>query len=130
MPFCPQCRIEYREGFTSCADCGVALVNTLPEGSAETETTFPSEDLLVAVYDAKDELQAATLKQVLDEAGIPVVEKEYHAHGALGSVQGMGFIAPYTYSRLFTLTSRAEEGRQVIRDFLAAYERGELALPE
>jgi transcription initiation factor TFIIIB Brf1 subunit/transcription initiation factor TFIIB len=28
--WCPQCRSEYREGFTECADCGVALVESLP----------------------------------------------------------------------------------------------------
>jgi hypothetical protein len=30
MPFCPQCRDEYRAGFTTCADCGAALVDALP----------------------------------------------------------------------------------------------------
>jgi hypothetical protein len=29
--FCPRCGGEYREGFTRCADCGVALVEALPE---------------------------------------------------------------------------------------------------
>jgi len=24
--FCPSCETEYREGFTECSDCGVALV--------------------------------------------------------------------------------------------------------
>ena len=27
--FCPLCKAEYREGFYRCADCHVALVNTL-----------------------------------------------------------------------------------------------------
>src|SRR5687767_6995559 len=32
MPFCPQCRSEYRPGFTTCNTCGgVALVEALPE---------------------------------------------------------------------------------------------------
>jgi hypothetical protein len=30
--FCPECRAEYRVGFETCADCGVPLVETLPEG--------------------------------------------------------------------------------------------------
>jgi hypothetical protein len=130
MPFCPQCRIEYREGFTSCADCGAALVNTLPEAPVESEPPSPSEEPLVAVYEAKDELQAATLKQVLEEAGIPVVEKEYRAHGAFGAVQDIGMVNPFSYSRLFTLASSAEEAKRIVADFLAAYERGDLALPE
>lgn len=31
MPYCPQCRCEYREGFTECSDCHVTLVDELPE---------------------------------------------------------------------------------------------------
>jgi hypothetical protein len=31
MPFCPTCKAEYREGVTQCHDCGVALVERLPE---------------------------------------------------------------------------------------------------
>jgi hypothetical protein len=130
MAFCPKCRYEYREGFTTCADCGAALVNALPETPVETETPSPAEDELVAVYEAKDELQAATLKQVLEEAGIPVVEKEYRAHGAFGAVQDIGMVTPFSYSRLFTSASRAEEAKRIVADFLAAYERGDLELPE
>lgn len=34
MPWCPKCRDEYVEGVTVCADCGVALVDELPEDTA------------------------------------------------------------------------------------------------
>ena len=29
--FCPQCRVEYREGFVECSDCHIPLVDRLPE---------------------------------------------------------------------------------------------------
>jgi hypothetical protein len=29
--FCPECKAEYRQGFTRCSDCGVDLVYALPE---------------------------------------------------------------------------------------------------
>lgn len=29
--YCPNCKAEYREGFTSCSDCHVTLVKELPE---------------------------------------------------------------------------------------------------
>ncbi len=32
MPWCPKCKNEYREGITVCADCGVALVDSLNVG--------------------------------------------------------------------------------------------------
>lgn len=31
---CPQCKVEYREGFTRCSDCDVALVDRLDSGQA------------------------------------------------------------------------------------------------
>jgi hypothetical protein len=31
MPFCPNCRSEYRPGIETCADCGAPLVDELPE---------------------------------------------------------------------------------------------------
>src|SRR5260370_12596726 len=33
--FCPQCKAEYRQGFTRCADCGVELVYELPTREAK-----------------------------------------------------------------------------------------------
>jgi len=35
--FCPQCRAEYRPGFTRCADCDVDLVNDLPAEPDDAE---------------------------------------------------------------------------------------------
>ncbi len=34
--YCPKCRTEYREGFNTCADCEIALVEELPS-AAENE---------------------------------------------------------------------------------------------
>ena len=33
--WCPECKNEYREGITRCADCDVDLVDELPEEPAE-----------------------------------------------------------------------------------------------
>lgn len=30
MPFCPNCKVEYRVGFTKCSDCDAELVERLP----------------------------------------------------------------------------------------------------
>jgi hypothetical protein len=34
--YCPQCKAEYRQGFTRCSDCDVDLVDTLPQESERT----------------------------------------------------------------------------------------------
>lgn len=47
MPWCPKCRNEYVEGVTTCIDCGVELVDELPE---ETNPEAP-----VSLYQIKDE---------------------------------------------------------------------------
>ena len=63
--FCPQCRVEYREGFTECSDCKVPLVAELPE---ETERQSPVDR--VAVLIAEDPVLLDQALLLLREAGI------------------------------------------------------------
>ena len=41
--FCPECKSEYRAGFTHCSDCDVDLVERLPENDNSNEGRFNSE---------------------------------------------------------------------------------------
>lgn len=36
--FCPNCKTEYRAGFTRCSDCGAALVDSLPDDRSDADT--------------------------------------------------------------------------------------------
>jgi Putative prokaryotic signal transducing protein len=66
--YCPKCQCEYRDGFTECADCHVALLaGTAPE---EPSRFDPNLDLVV-VLETNDRMQLAMTKGVLEEAGIP-----------------------------------------------------------
>ena len=67
MPWCPKCKSEYREGFKTCGECGVALVDTLPS-EAEPETEFDTESLLITV---PDEVQATVVESLLRSCDIP-----------------------------------------------------------
>ncbi len=47
--FCPECRAEYRPGFTRCSDCGVDLLHEVPERDTRADkrkrgstTMFPT----------------------------------------------------------------------------------------
>lgn len=45
MGWCLECKVEYVEGMTNCADCGCALAEELPEEGKEA--VFTSEELLM-----------------------------------------------------------------------------------
>jgi hypothetical protein len=77
---CPECKAEYRPGFTRCADCDVELVWEQPEdaaGSAASsgygaaEPGDPNEDPYCSFWKGDDPRIHADLCAVLDEAGIP-----------------------------------------------------------
>ncbi|HUA60038.1 MAG TPA: DUF2007 domain-containing protein [Verrucomicrobiae bacterium] len=67
--YCPQCRIEYREGFTECADCHIPLVAGTPPPEEPSEFN-PTLDL-VEVLETQDTVQFAMAKGLLEDAGIP-----------------------------------------------------------
>ena len=82
--FCPQCKAEYRPGFTCCADCGVELVFELPRGAIELrrvgehgeyrvagEPGDPNEDPFCSFWKGDDPRVHAELCGLLDDAGIP-----------------------------------------------------------
>ena len=67
--FCPECRAEYREGFTVCADCQVDLVATLPPPPPLRHDERPDMEL-VTVFDSTNPALIGIAKTVLDAAGI------------------------------------------------------------
>ena len=68
--WCPECGGEYREGFSQCADCDVALVESLP---AEPEPH--PEVKLVTVLETGDPAELAFAESVLIDADIPYTKK-------------------------------------------------------
>lgn len=65
--FCPNCRAEYKEGITLCADCNVELVHELlPEDIAEYVD-------LVDLETYPDRNEAELAKGVLSGSGIEAV---------------------------------------------------------
>jgi hypothetical protein len=78
MPMiCPECKAEYRPGFTRCADCDVELVWEQPEEAAAsspyraTQPGDPNEDPYCSFWKGDDPRIHADLCEVLDEGGIP-----------------------------------------------------------
>jgi hypothetical protein len=84
--FCPVCKAEYRQGFTVCADCEVALVYHLVEPSAMREESNADgsvdrdEDPFCAFWRGDDPRIHAELCELLEHEGIPhkTVRREDH----------------------------------------------------
>ena len=82
--YCPECRSEYREGYSRCADCEVDLVEILPP-------LEPIPDLnLVTVLEVGDPSLLAVAESLLREQGIPYAKsneqlQDLFALGRLGA---------------------------------------------
>jgi|HubBroStandDraft_6_1064221.scaffolds.fasta_scaffold345108_1 hypothetical protein len=83
--FCPQCKAEYRPGFTRCADCDVPLVDELPaEALVAPEPAAapgdPEEDPFCSFWSGDDPRIHAELCELLDKERIPhkTVRREDH----------------------------------------------------
>jgi len=67
--YCPQCQVEYRDGFTECSDCHVRLLTGTPPPEP-TRPFDPTLDLVV-VLETNDRIQLALAKGLLENADIP-----------------------------------------------------------
>jgi len=78
---CPECKAEYRPGFTRCADCDVELVWELPKTAIGVRAAGeagepggpgdPNADPFCSFWKGEDPRVHAELCTVLDEAGVP-----------------------------------------------------------
>jgi hypothetical protein len=66
---CPQCRAEYRDGFSECSDCHVPLAPGLPPAPQTVEHTVE----LVTVLETSDPFLISLAKATLEDAGIEYV---------------------------------------------------------
>jgi len=87
MPYCPECRSEYREGFETCSQCAVPLVASLPEmapdSSDELAELAESGEAAVVARAPYDE--ACRMQESLQErsvAALVVADPESRRHGA------------------------------------------------
>jgi len=82
--FCPQCKVEYRRGFTRCSDCDIDLVYEPPaaahssgEAGMRAEN---SDDPFCSFWRGDDPRIHAELCELLNEEGIPhkTIRREDH----------------------------------------------------
>jgi hypothetical protein len=70
MMMCPRCRSEYRDGFTTCADCGGDLVVANPDAPEASPAPAHVDGALVPVFESGDPSLILLAKSALESAGI------------------------------------------------------------
>ena len=83
MPWCPKRGSEYRDGFTECASCGVKLVDKLTDEQKKQAEMEERRDMVlpegmsrpVAVFTAKNRLEAESIEDMLRDNDIPVFDR-------------------------------------------------------
>ena len=108
MPYCPECRDEFQEWVRVCPDCGVALVDDLPELPEREEKDEP----LVYIATAPNEPVAMMWAEILENEGIHPLVKS-------GELQAAMYM-PSLLSRceIHVIDSQAEEAKEILAPFL------------
>jgi hypothetical protein len=78
--FCPNCRAEYRPGFTKCADCGVDLVATLSAEPRAADANVPrNSDGMELLWSGVSEALTNQIDAALEEANIShkITDREF-----------------------------------------------------
>ena len=112
--YCPKCGVEYRAGFTECADCRVALVDEKPQ--VPKDPPDPNLDL-VTVLEGNDPLLIELAKASLTDADIPfyVQGEEVGMRLLVGSFM-------QTWHRIQVAADREQEARELLQQ-IGEYDR-------
>ena len=113
MMYCPQCGGEYRDGFTQCVDCEVALVATPPA----VEEAHPEPDVgLVAVLETGDPAEMAFAESLLLEAGIDYTKQGDRVQDLFGIGRLGGFNVLTGPAKLLVYEADAEAAAELLRE--------------
>ncbi len=78
MPFCPNCKSEYRPGFAKCSDCESELVESLSEENNEQGNRGELNLIMLASF--PDPMQAQMFRELLDLNGIEsILQSDFNA---------------------------------------------------
>lgn len=117
MPWCPECGAEYRESFTRCSECGVALADRPPPGTEPAAEPGP-EWVQVAGYTTLEEARLA--QGLLDEQGITAEVMDKHVVAYPFPQTDVGevllLVAPADLERAEAVLAEAEAGRDALAE--------------
>lgn len=108
--YCPECRSEYRDGFTECADCQIGLVAELAPPLADNEVEA------VPVYSTSDEATCALVQSILGAAGIEHFTTNQQAQDLFGLGRIGGYNPLVGPVQILVANDRSEEAIQLIKE--------------
>lgn len=115
MPYCLNCRTEYRTGIKTCSDCGSSLADNLPDVPVEV----PPEGELVSVFDPPDQMIGQALAALLEDNGIRCILKSEQ----IPMYDGVAMMLQSRWGRLLVLEGDRTRARQLINEYLSAPEQ-------
>ena len=109
--FCPQCEAEYREGYDTCEECGVALVPSLPVVDHTAEH-------YESVYETSRPADVPVIKSLLKGAGIPYVTEGDSMMNLFPSEAAMTIMTSKGHAELRFLvpSDKAEDARALLAE--------------
>jgi hypothetical protein len=106
--FCPNCRSEFRSGITTCPDCNVPLVDSLPEQRHD-------QAAWVEVAETADPSLVPVLRSALEGAGIPCLLDGEEAVGIFPlGLNDTHFAQSGIAARLMVPADRLAEARELL----------------
>ena len=122
MPYCPECKAGYRDGYTVCSDCGIPLVEHTPEpkepdmhgdqSAYEEKRTEPT--FLLATSDG---METEMLMALLRNNGIPAMARPRGSGEFLRVYMGMSF-QPVD---IYVPAAAVEDASALVRDTMVKY---------
>jgi hypothetical protein len=115
---CPNCKCEYIRGVKECADCGVALVDTLESPKA----TLAGDVRIVPIWRGKDSAECDKVKEALESADIPFTAPD--------SKSFFSFLPTEPILEIWISEEDQEKARKMVLDLEGRTDPGELTTEE
>jgi hypothetical protein len=92
MPWCPKCKIEYREEFTNCGECGCELVKDLASADGPV---MGENDMAVYFMSVASDSEAKVIESKLTAFGVPSFKESKGIDGVYGlNLSGVDIYVP------------------------------------
>jgi hypothetical protein len=116
VPYCANCKYEYRDGVTLCPDCDLPLVDKLPSGTAATSP----DQSWVAVCDIPNDFNSTLARGALESRNIPsiVMSSTFKAYGVDALYTAQLMASPKATNVIMVPREFAEEASLVLEAIL------------